>query len=383
MSYNDQSHKFRLYKAMYNTSITLLDFDFRHFSRPKTKSTCTRMMPGPIGIGRRHRIIALAETGRSQQAIAENVGVTRETVNRILKRNRETGSVDPGRSTGRPRASTERQDRVLRRIAVLDRSQSCNTLRTEWGDRANVHVSRRTVNGRLLQMGYRSRKCAVKPKLTQRHRRDRLAWAMQYRNLTVQHWQHVVFADESRFPLFVVDGRRRVRRLPGERLNDDCVQNRVAGGGGSVHVWGAFCATAKSELVILDANVNGAVYSGILEQNMLPWARRLFGDNFRFQDDNAPAHRARVVTTFLEEQDVTVLRQPALSPDLNPIEHLWDELGRAVRRRDPQPTNLHQLRQILVEEWNAIPQNRLAQLVDSMPRRLADVIAARGGYTRY
>lgn len=340
-------------------------------------------MPRPTGIGIRHQILAYADTGMSQSAIAERVGVRRETVNRILKHNRDTGDLRPGKSTGRPRISTERDDRVLGRLTRQDRLAPCTTLRTRWYQSTNVRATARTVNNRVIQMGYRARRCAVKPKLTARHRRDRLAWARQYRNLTVGHWEHVVFADESRFQLFPVDGRLRVRRQTGERLLDQCVQNRVAGGGGSVHVWGAFCANGRSELIILDQNVTGAVYRDILAQNMIPWARRIFGDNFRFQDDNAPAHRARIVVGFMEEQHVNSLPQPALSPDLNPIEHLWDELGRAVRRRENQPANLRELGQTLVREWNEIPQNRLSQLVQSMPRRLADVISTRGGHTRY
>lgn len=340
-------------------------------------------MPRPTGIGVRHRILAYADTGLSQTAIAARIGVRRETVNRILKRNQQTGSVDPGKSTGRPRVSTVRDDRVLVRLARQDRFKSCNVLTAEWNQQANIRASSRTVNRRLIQMGYRARRCAVKPKLTPRHKRERLTWARQYRNLTIQHWQHVVFGDESRFLLFPVDGRMRVRRREGERLLDECVQARVAGGGGSVHVWGAFCAGGKSELVILNQNVTGVVYRGILHQNLIPWAHGIFANNFRYQDDNAPAHRARVVTRYLEEQDVNQLRQPALSPDVNPIEHLWDELGRAIRNRAVQPTNLGQLGQALVEEWNRIPVNRLAQLVDSMPRRLADVVTARGGHTRY
>jgi transposase len=86
---------------------------------------------------------------------------------------------------------------------------------------------------------------------------------------------------------------------------------------------------------------------------------------------------------YVENNNINDLRQPPLSPDLNPIEHLWDELGRSVRQRPVQPTNLRELGIALVEEWNRIPQNRLAQLVESMPRRLVDVIAARGSHTRY
>ena len=115
----------------------------------------------------------------------------------------------------------------------------------------------------------------------------------------MQHWQHVVFGDESRFVLYSVDGRQCVLRRTGERLLGQCVCNRVSAGGGSVRVWDAFCATGKRELVILDQNVTGAMYRQILDQNLVPWAHGIFGDNFRHQDDNTSAHRARVVRMYM------------------------------------------------------------------------------------
>ena len=71
--------------------------------------------------------------------------------------------------------------------------------------------------------------------------------------------------------------------------------------------------------------------------------------------------------------------QSPLSPDLDPIEHLWDELGHLVRQRPVKPTNLREL----VEEWNRIPQNRLVQLAESIPHHLVDVITACGSHLRY
>ena len=164
---------------------------------------------------------------------------------------------------------------------------------------------------------------------------------------------------------------------------DECVQANVAAGGGSIHVWGAFCSSGLSQLVVLDQNVTGVVYRDILEQHLLPFAQGLFQNNFRFQHNNAPAYTAHVVQDFLHEHDVGTLPQPSVSPDTNPIEHLWDELGRAVRNRGIPPTNLRQLGQALVEEWNRIPINRLVTLVESMPHRLADIIVGRGGQKRY
>ena len=77
------------------------------------------------------------------------------------------------------------------------------------------------------------------------------------------------------------------------------------------------------------------------------------------------------------------MEQPPRSPDCSPIEHLWDELGRAISSMDNPPQNLDELRQALLDKWAQIPVQRLQRLVASMPRRLAAIIAARGGNTRY
>ena len=69
---------------------------------------------------------------------------------------------------------------------------------------------------------------------------------------------------------------------------------------------------------------------------------------------------------------------PAVSPDLNPIEYLWDQLGCA---RVTNATMLADLRQILVAEWDAIPQQCVTRLVTSMRRRCQTVVAAYGSST--
>ena len=111
----------------------------------------------------------------------------------------------------------------------------------------------------------------------------------------------VIFGDESRCQLYPVDGRLRVRRLPGERFRPGWQAHRVQAGGGSVHVWGAFHNSAKSPLVLADGYLTGVLYRGILQNTLVPFARHYFGDNYRYQDDNATPHRARVVLDFLQQ----------------------------------------------------------------------------------
>ena len=207
-----------------------------------------------------------------------------------------------------------RQDRFLSARALTAR------MRNLYGMRAGCT----TVNNRRLSRGYRTYRPTTKPLLTANHRRLRLEWAQRWRNLTVAHWQHVIFGDESRFQLYPVDGRLRVRRLPGERFRPGCQAHRVQAGGGSVHVWGAFHNNAKSPLMLPDGYLTGVLYRGILQNTLVQFARHYFGDNYRYQDDNATPHRARVVLDFLQQGNVTKMEQPPRSPDCNPIEHLWD-----------------------------------------------------------
>jgi transposase len=86
---------------------------------------------------------------------------------------------------------------------------------------------------------------------------------------------------------------------------------------------------------------------------------------------------------YHEQNNINVLPWPFKSPDLNPIEHLWDHLDKPVRQRQPPPQTLDQLCQMLQKEWRTIPRNNVRKLIEFMPRRCRAVFAARDGHTRY
>ncbi|XP_046552010.1 proteoglycan 4-like [Haliotis rubra] len=99
----------------------------------------------------------------------------------------------------------------------------------------------------------------------------------------------------------------------------------------------------------------------------------------------SPSGRTTTVltTAFLRNHNIIVLPWPSKSPDLNPIEHLWDELDRRLRRRQPQPQTLPQLAAALQAEWTSITQNVIRHLIASMGRRCQAVIDAHGRHTGY
>ncbi|GFS58677.1 transposable element Tc1 transposase [Trichonephila clavipes] len=92
-------------------------------------------------------------------------------------------------------------------------------------------------------------------------------------------------------------------------------------------------------------------------------------------DDNARPHRTLAVEELLEREDITRMDWPANSPHLNPIEHVWDALGRRIAARLHHPENTQKFKQMLIEEWTLLLQEMLHQLVLSMRRRCETTIA--------
>ncbi len=102
-----------------------------------------------------------------------------------------------------------------------------------------------------------------------------------------------------------------------------------------------------------------------------------------FQQDNAPCHKAQIISDWFLEHDneFTLLKWPPQSPDLNPIEHLWDVVEREICIRDVQLTNLLQLRDDIMSIWTKISEECFQHIVESMPRRMKAVLKAKGGPT--
>ena len=158
----------------------------------------------PIGI--RHVVLAFSRECMQQSAIAGHRGLIPADVNRNLLRHAVTRTLVPGKSTGALRKTTLRQDRAFLRMV----RQHCSRAFTMWMKNLyGMRVVLKTINNQLLSRGYRDYRPTRKPLLIASHRCLPLGWVPRWQNLTMAHWQHVIFSDESRFQLYLVDGRFR------------------------------------------------------------------------------------------------------------------------------------------------------------------------------
>lgn len=328
------------------------------------------------------RVVALIEDGRSMRYVARLLNVNVSTIQRTYQRYRELGTYSRRHGSGRRRATSDRDDQYLRLQVLRNRHTTAVEARNRLQQATGVNVSERTVRRRLRGVQLFSRRPATGPRLEPLHRRARLHFALLHQQWTQQQWQAVLFTDEKRFGLRSPDGRERVWRRAGERFSPITFSSRTAFDGGSVMAWAGVSTDARTELYVIE---NGTLTADryimeVLENHVVPFAP-FVGDGFYLIHDNARAHTARCVQQYLHAVGINTLNWPARSPDLNPIEHVWDMLARNVRQRAPE--TLQQLRVMLHEEWERIPQESISRIIASMAERLREVIRAGGGNTRF
>ncbi|GFT85478.1 transposable element Tcb2 transposase [Trichonephila clavipes] len=271
----------------------------------------------------RGRIIGKIEEGRKITDVAREFDIAHSVVSRLWKSLKTTGMC------------SRRHGEI-----VLEESRS----------------PEKTVARRLRGGGLYARGPVVCVPLTRQHRTARLQWCREHHNWTEQDWACVLFSDERKGPISDM-------QYHGVGRHHDQCRTRLH--------------------MVANGTMTGQRY---IDEVLLPHVR-LFrgavGDTFVFMDDNATCHRTLAVQDCLDSESIQRLVWPARSPDLKPIENVWDALGRQVAGRNYPPTNKNTLIRALTEEWDKLPQQLLDNVVQSMVRRVECCITLHGGHIPY
>ena len=173
-----------------------------------------------------------------------------------------------------------------------------------------------------------------------------------------------------------------VWRTPRKEFDSKCTVRTVKHGGGSVMVWGCYTRRGVGKLCVLDRIMDRFYYRDILEQNLFPSIDKLkLEQQCHLTLDNDPKHTSGLDKNRLKQKRIQTLPWPSFSPDLNPIENLWDGLERKVKKH--QPKHPQELELQLTQEWNNIELSELEKLVDSVASRLYERVKMKGYPTKY
>ncbi|GFX14336.1 transposable element Tcb2 transposase [Trichonephila clavipes] len=262
------------------------------------------------------------------------VSCSSRTWNRFL----ETGSVGRRPGQGCRRATTSNEDRYLVLTAQRHRNMNATLLQQHLRTATGTTVSTQTVRNRLHGVSLYA-----------------------HRSMHIFIW-----------------------RERGSRNNPASVHENVRFSGEGVLVYGGISTDGRTDLYIIrDGPLTARRYRDeILRHIVVPYAAAI-GDDFILMDDNCRPHRANLVEDLLFEEGIVRMEWPACSPDMNPIENVWNTLGIRVAGRQPPPQTLQELERALLEEWDRIPQLMINSLIDSMPQRCSTLLAVQGNHTPY
>lgn len=204
-----------------------------------------------------------------------------------------------------------------------------------------------------------------------------------------ERWSIVALHKDGRSHKYIVDRlkvhRGTVRRHPrGEALNPEFCVPKLAHPV-KVNVWACFCAAGVGYCHIFNETLDAPLMKSILKDNLIASAQLHFNfdppEQWYLLHDNDKKFTAGLVQEYLHSIGVTTIEFPPYSPDLNPIENLWNSVQRQVDKR--ACSTMEELQDVVAEEWGRVKDTELQKLVESMPARCKAVREANGWHTKY
>jgi len=347
------------------------------------------------------KILTLDHTGSSQRDIAGDVHRSKSAVQHALSEYDYDTFTGHNPRPKRARKTTKREDRYLIRAAKQFDEVPLRDITNIVG----IPVSQSTLSRRLHEEGLGRYVARRKPGLRPENVEERLNWAIAHKDWTIEDWKRVIWSDETIIVVGHNSRRQWVTRPKGEALNPKYVKPTYKGERVTLMVWACFCGDRLGPLIVCDeGGVGGDEYMDILYDGLFSLIDdlvespeqsetiRVCDENpFIFMQDNATCHKATEVLELLKEHEIPVMRWPAQSPDLNPIENLWIDFKDRFHKRYleiyTQPSKSmdakYRYSELLKEVWREQGLELVNKLIESMPKRCKLVIEAKGLWTKY
>ncbi|KAK2944051.1 putative Transposable element Tc1 transposase [Blattamonas nauphoetae] len=337
-----------------------------------------------MDLANRGAALALHRGGSTQVSIAEQLQIPRSTIQSFLSKLHKDPISDETLAdrprAGRPRATTEKQDRLLHRTILKDASMQTDDLAQHISGGGSMMVSDRTIRRRAAEWGLYHRVQRKTPALTRSHVQKRLDCANAHIDWSFDDWSRVLFSDESSVQCGSNHGQQWIWRRIDEAWADGKTQPTIKVAT-TMKFWCSMSAAGPGSLHIIEESLTSDSYFKILQQHLIADGTRLCGSDFLFQQDNHPSHKTERIQRFLEEKGIQELQWPPNSPDFSPIENMFSVLKRLVAERCPPSKD--DLIRITLEEWENLGSDYTYALVSSFPDRMQAAMTAGGGATKY
>ena len=327
---------------------------------------------------KKRTMLVLRNEGYKLDSIASMLNSTKGTISKNLRK--LALNPDPYAHVSRPGRPPllSAQDKRRLRGAILsgdqpDASAAHCAIRPPGG----VHTTRCA----LSQMGLPGRRRRTVAALDRKQVARRKKWSITHRYWSPEKWRSVWFSDECKINLWGSDGLTWCRRGPKDAFHPRNVKPKKQQGGGGIMVWSFITPDGVGPLIRVKGKINAHKYIRVLSEHLVPILPH--NSNIIFQQDGAPAHRAKATQRYLISKKCNILPWPPSSPNMSIIEHAWPILKRLIKARPRHPRNEEELWVAAQEEWLKVTRAEIENLYDSIPDRVEALYQAKGWYTRY
>lgn len=337
-------------------------------------------------LNKRLHAVAAYERLKSWKGAAREARTDVAFVKKWVKRKRAGLGLKDRPRTGRCKLlSLDQAEAVELILAAMDEGKGPSQIAISLKDECKITANKETVRRFMRTYLGRPLSPRKKPKLTDRHKRDRLAFSRKWLR---RDWSNVVVTDSKYFWLCPKGSGPKKWVRYGQCVPDKPAERNCF----KVHVYAGVCRFGRTPLFATVGStglkaetkgVTGKVYKALLQEKLIPACKDIVSSQttWIFQQDNAKAHTCKEVQQWLQEQDFELMKWPAKSPDLSWIETMWAYVTNVLNRTPgltPQNFTQH-----LHAIWDSIPNEVHDGHFKSIRNRLQACIDAQGGSTKY
>ena len=313
------------------------------------------------------QIQTLRDAGLGYKKISNQLNLNLSTVKKHCKRKFELEGLPP--KIKRNKCSINaRKPLIIKKFVIAN--PRATLLDIKYGCELNENVS--TISRYLKKYGMESKKAKSRIVISDKNKKKRLDFCKEMLKKSDEFIANICWSDET---------------MVKSHKNGDLVLFRVPPGAdwftpsnesvGKVMFWGCMTRHAIGPLVEVVGTNNATNYIATLKDYLLP-EFQVSEYPLVFQQDNATLHKTAAVNEFFRENAIPILDWPPQSPDLSPIENMWNIMKMKMKALRPRPRTSKELKLACLKLWTEISDDNRKTLIDGFKDRLKRCIKAKG-----
>lgn len=302
------------------------------------------------------------------------VSVCRRTIQKLCKKFDETGLVT-NRPRHRPSKFGSQEHKNFLDECVLNKpSSTARDLANKVFDRFQISVSETTINVMRKSLGWIPVGTQYCQMIREPNKVKRIEWCQRMLD-TNETFDNVIFTDECKVQSHQ-NRHRKCYRKRGQQMPRTPKPKHPY----SCLVWAGISKRGSTQIAIFDGIMKSQFYQEqILQGHLLPFIQLAYPDSHRFMQDNDPKHTSRSTQAFMMDNGINWWATPAESPDLNPIENVWNELKNNCEHAHTKA----QLIQMIQDFWLTVTPEKCRRYIGHIHTVIPEVIVQNGGPSGY